>query len=277
MDPAEYCQQRATPRGSSLYYALRYAGRDQRTALTALFALQHELLEIPRRCQDPGVARGKLDFWREQIAQIHDGRPTHPISAALSEASARYPLSQEYFSELLDGADMDLHQYDYADLRDLSLYCHRVGGVLGTLATEILGYGDRHTVKFGHALGMAMALDDRLRNLRTDATLGRVYVPANERDRFGVRTEDLLQPQSSARVQALLASQWQRLNEWYDRALELLPETDRRSQRPLLVETHLRRTLLDEIQRDGLRLLEHQLALTPMRRLWLAWRAARRT
>jgi len=275
MTPEQYCQQRAAPRGSSLYYSLRYADREQRAALTAVFALHDELLEIPRECHDPGVARTKLDYWHEELAQLQHGQARHPVARALSQAVARYRLPEEYFAELLDGAEMDLQHYDYADLRELSLYCHRVGGVLGTLATEILGYSDRHTTKFGHALGMAMAMDDRLRALRADAGRGRIYVPADERAQHGVRAEELMQPQTSDRLRALLTAQWQRVGEWYERALDLLPEADRGHQRPLLVEAALRQTLLNEIERDGLQLMEHQVALTPLRKLWLAWRTAR--
>lgn len=275
MNPHQYCQDRAAASGSSFYYSFLFLAPPQRRAITALYAFCREVDDVVDECSDVEVARNKLQWWRQEVDRLGQGSGQHPVTQALQDVSREFDLPAENLHEIIDGMEMDLERTGYAAYRDLDLYCHRVAGVVGTLSAEIFGYEDRRTLRFGHALGMAFQLTNILRDVREDAMRGRIYIPVEEMQRFDVAPGDFLQTQTSDRMRALLAAQWERARQAYDNAYALLPECDRYRQRASLIMARIYRTLLDEIQRDDYALLERRIELTPLRKFWLAWRTAR--
>jgi phytoene synthase len=275
MSPDEYCQQKAARSGSSFYYAFRFLEPDRRRAITALYAFCREVDDVVDDTREPSVARAKLDWWREEIARLFQGEPNHPITRALAPQLAAFDLSREYFEEIIDGMQMDLDYDAYPDFATLSLYCYRVASVVGLLSARIFGYTDRRTLKFAHDLGMALQLTNILRDVHEDAVRGRVYIPLDELEQFGVKPEEFRSTITRDAHQALFAFQAQRARGFYAKAEAQLPQEDRHSQRPGLIMAAIYRTLLDEIEHDGFRVLEHRVRLTPLRKLWIAWRASR--
>lgn len=276
MNPDEYCQNKAARSGSSFYYSFLFLPPEQRQAITALYAFCREVDDAVDGCREAHVARTKLQWWREETARLFAGTPQHPVTKALRAALDRYNLPEEYFQEILDGMAMDLERTAYPSFKDLALYCYRAAGVVGLLSAEIFGYEDRRTRKYAQTLGTALQLTNIIRDVREDARRGRIYLPQDELARFGVTPEDLLQPATTERVRALLEFQAERARDHYDRALALLPEQDRYRQRSGLIMAAIYRATLEEIARDGYRVLEHSIALTPLRKLWIAWSTARR-
>lgn len=276
MDPLAYCQTKAAGSGSSFYYAFRFLPEPQRHAITALYAFCREIDDAVDECSDPGVARLKLHWWRGELERIFAHRPEHPVGQALAAQIDAYNLPKEYFLEIIDGMEMDLDRHRYDSYKDLGLYCYRVAGVVGLLSAEIFGYRNRQTLKYAVELGQAFQLTNILRDVREDAARGRIYLPREELRRFDVNEQDILSYQHSHQVQALLQSVLQRARAQYATALRLLPPEDRQAQRAGLIMAAIYQTTLDEIERDGLRVLDRRIALTPLRKLWIAWRTARR-
>lgn len=276
MDPRLYCHNKVAPRGSSLHYAMLFAPQAHREALEAVHAYYKEVTEIIRECSDPGVARVKLGWWREEVARLFDGAGRHPVSQALAPVIERQGLAREYFEEIVDGTTMDLDYGLYPSFRELSVYCHRLGGSLSHLAVEVCGYEDRNTVRYAHDLGMGLQLTRLLRETRNNAQAGRIYIPEDEMQQAGVTRGDLLAPQTSERLRDLFKQQADRAREFFHNALERIPDRDRHPQRAGLILIELHREQLDAMEEDGFRLLEQATRLTPLRKFWIAWRTARR-
>ena len=276
MDPNEYCQEKAAKSGSSFYYSFRFLPEAQRQAITALYAFCREVDDVVDECTDEGIARTKLQWWKNEIAMAYEGQPSHPVVQALVEPIERYGLALEHFQEIIDGMEMDLDYDAYPSFTELSLYCYRVASVVGLMSAEIFGYEDRRTLKYAHDLGLAFQLTNIIRDVREDALRGRVYLPQDELKRFGVTNEQLRDGIASEGLNQLLEFQAQRAEGYYEKALGELPEVDRFRQRSGLIMARIYRTTLHEIQQDGYRVLEHRVSLTPLRKLWLAWNTARR-
>lgn len=272
MDPDTYCRQHAAPRGSSLHYALLHLPGDRQRAATALYAFCREVDAVASQCNDPGVARSKLQWWHGEIEHLFDANPQHPVTQALQPAIDHFTLPREYFHEIVDAAEQDLEQVLYPTFRELSLYCHGIAGHLGMMCAEIYGYTDHHTPRFGHDLAIALRLTEILRNVRQDVLRGKLYLPQEDLERFDLRMSDLTHPQTSDRLCELFRFQARRLAEMYRKAFALLPDQDRSRQRPHIVLTRIYQALLAEIEDDGFRLLEHRIELTPLRKLWITWR-----
>lgn len=276
MTPDEYCQKKAADSGSSFYYSFLFLPRQRRQAITALYAFCREIDDVVDECGDRGVAQTKLQWWRDEIDNLFASRPQHPASRALLKPVRRYNLAREYFLEIIDGMEMDLEQQSYPSFNVLALYCHRVAGVVGILTAEIFGYKDRNTLKYAHALGIAFQLTNILRDVREDAMRGRVYLPEDELQRFGVGRDTLLQPINNQAVTDLFHFQAQRAHDYYRKAFSYLPDQDRARQRSGLIMAEIYQSLLHEIEQDGYRVLEHRMFLSPTRKLWLAWKCIRR-
>ncbi|MBL8259235.1 MAG: squalene/phytoene synthase family protein [Candidatus Competibacteraceae bacterium] len=277
MNPDDYCHPLAAPPGSDFRYSLLGLPLAQRQTLIAVGAFHREMTQMVEQCQDAGVARAKLDWWRAEVGRLYAGEPQHPITRAVQPRLAAFNLPEEYFREMVDGAAMDLDCDAYPSFGELSLYIHRLGSVPALLAAEILHYRDRRaTPRFAHEAGATLLLFELLYDARRHARQGQLYLPEDEMRRYGVRAGDLLAAQTTDRLRQLFAVQAERIRDYHRRALEYLPEQDRYAQSPLLIRLELAMALLAEIAEDGYRLLEQRIQLTPLRKLWLAWRRRRR-
>lgn len=275
MTPDQYCQDRAARSGSSFYYSFLFLPPPQRQAITALYAFCREVDDVVDECSDPGLAATKLEWWRSEIGALFDGHPNHPVSHALQTSIGQFSLPQEHFLEIIDGMAMDLEQFSYASFKDLSLYCYRVASVVGLMAAEIFGYDNRRTLKYAHNLGMAFQLTNILRDVAEDAARGRIYIPQDELERFQVSQDDILNHRMSDNARALMAFQAERARGYYRQAFELLPEEDRYRQRSGIIMAAIYQATLSEIEKDEFRVLDQRISLTPLRKLWIAWRTAR--
>jgi phytoene synthase len=274
MTPDAYCEQKAAGSGSSFYYSFRFLPPERRRAMTALYAFCREVDDVVDEIADPGVARLKLAWWRTEVAALFVGRPQHPVALALQPAVATFKLPQEHFQSVIDGMSMDLEQSRYLDFAALERYCHHVAGVVGLLSAEIFGYSDPATRGYARDLGVAFQLTNIIRDVGEDARRGRIYLPQDELASFGVKADDILQRRTTGAFKALMAHQVARARSWYAKALSMLPRADRRAQRPGLIMAATYRRLLDEIERDGFRVLDRRVSLTPLTKAWLAWKTS---
>jgi phytoene synthase len=275
MTPDQYCQDKAAKSGSSFYYSFLFLPPPQRQAITSLYAFCREVDDVVDECNDPALAATKLEWWRNEIGNLFAGSPTHPVTQALETAIGEYDLPQEHFLEIIDGMAMDLEQFSYDSFKDLSLYCYRVAAVVGLMAAEIFGYQDRQTLKYAHNLGMAFQLTNILRDVAEDAARGRIYIPQDELQRFQVSQDDILNHQMNDNARELMAFQAARARDYYKKAFDLLPEADRYPQRSGIIMAAIYQATLDEIEQDDYRVLDQRIALTPLRKFWIAWRTAR--
>jgi len=274
MTPDEYCANKAAQSGSSFHYSFRLLPAERRAAITALYAYCREVDDVVDEVSDPEVARVKLAWWRTEIDAVYDGTPHHPVALALRPVVRRYALPKAHLQTVIDGMQMDLDQVRYVDFADLETYCDRVAGVVGLMSAEIFGYEDPATRQYARDLGIAFQLTNIIRDVGEDARRGRIYLPLDELARFRVAPSDVLRAQASPAFVDLMRFQVDRARAWYERALFKLPARDRRAQRAGLAMAAIYRTLLDEIARDGYRVLDRRIALTPLRKLWIATRAA---
>jgi len=272
MTPDQYCQDKAVQSGSSFYYSFMFLPPCKRRAITALYAFCREVDDIVDECSDENVARTTLAWWRTQVAAIYEGTPQHPVCQALAPVVRRFNLPQEYLHEIIDGMEMDLTQHAYADFKALHLYCYRVASVVGLLAAEIFGYTDRMTLKYAHDLGIAFQLTNIIRDVGEDARRGRIYLPLDELQQFGVSTDDILNARESASFHKLMQFQIERAQHFYRQAFEQLPGADRKAQRTGLIMAAIYRATLDEILASGCHVLKQRVSLTPLRKLWLAYK-----
>ena len=272
MTPDQYCQDKTASSGSIFYYSFMFLPPDKRRAITALYAFCREVDDVVDECSDENVARTTLSWWRNEVAAIYSGKPQHPVAQALMPLVKQFNLPQEHLLEIIDGMEMDLSQHTYANFKELQLYCYRVASVVGLLSVEIFGYTNRQTLKYAHELGIALQLTNIIRDVGEDARRNRIYLPMDEMQQFGVTATDILNARETENFQKLMAFQIERAQRFYDQAMTLLPDEDRKTQRTGLIMSVIYRATLNEVITSGCHVLKERVSLTPLRKLWLAFK-----
>ncbi len=272
MTPDQYCQEKAARSGSSFYYSFLFLPPDRRRAITALYAFCREVDDVVDEVADPNVARAKLGWWRAEIANLFDGHPQHPVTRALQPAVRDFGITQARLEYIIDGMEMDLTHHRYADFVALDRYCYRVAGVVGELSASIFGHANIRTLEYARHLGLAFQLTNIIRDVGEDARRDRIYLPLDELQRFGVSQEDILAARHTPQFVALMRHQAERAEQQYQAAFAALPPEDKRAQRPGLIMAAIYHALLHEIRRDEFQVLTQRISLTPIRKLWLAWK-----
>jgi len=276
--PQEYAQQKAAASGSSFYYAFLFLPPERRAAITAFYAYCREIDDVVDEVSDPGIAQSKLDWWRGEVRNAFAGQASHPALQALLPHSQTFGIEARHLLQVIEGCEMDLTQTRYLDFANLKQYCHLVAGVVGEVAASIFGQTDPRTTDYAHRLGLALQLTNIIRDVGEDAVRGRVYLPIEDLQRFDVKAHELIKRGSTSdasfpqRFEALMQFQIERALATYDEALALLPARDRQAQKPGLMMASIYRTLLHEIAREPQLVLTRRVSLTPLRKLWLAWK-----
>lgn len=273
----KYCQDKAARSGSNFYYSFLFLPSEQRSAITAIYAFCREVDDVVDECSDKNIAEQKLIWWSTEIDRVFNGSPQHPVGIALTAAVVKFKLQKIWFDEILQGMAMDLKYQGYQTFDDLKLYCHCVASAVGMLAASIFGYNNPNTLEYAKKLGIAFQMINIIRDIGEDARRGRVYIPEEDLKTFGVTADEILQLEIThpARFKSLLAKMALLARNYYSAALESLAPEDRAAQRSGLVMAAIYFDILTAIERSDFDTLNQKITITPLRKLWLAWRAWR--
>ena len=214
---------------SNLALAFLLLPRAKRDAMSALYAFCREVDDVTDNESVPvEKRRQELAAWRADVRRACAGEPPEFIvNRELQPVSREYRILFPLFDELLKGCEMDFDIQRYENFQQLELYCYRVASVVGLLSIEIFGYQSSACRDYAVYLGKALQLTNILRDVRTDAGRGRIYLPLEELKRFGVTPEEILRQEYSDRFARLAAAVAERAKDFYRRARQTLPAEDR--------------------------------------------------
>lgn len=262
--------------GSTLYYSLLFQPADQRAAIATLYTFAKTIHAIVSEHREVTVAKVKLTWWKQQLIGIYQNQASHPLALALQPVITHYQLPQPLFLALVDGA-LNKLEYNYCEtLADLEHYCYHEQGILQRLSAMIQGANDPTTLEAATQMGIAAALIDLIADLPQHLRQHSIYFPATDLQQFAVTPEQLALGQMTNNLRHLLAFEAQRARELQDQAYQQLAPASQKQQSQTLIYAKLMRTLLDEIEKDCFNVFAYQLQLTPLRKLWIAWRQHRR-
>ncbi len=216
---------------SNLALAFILLPRAKRDAMSVLYAFCREVDDV---ADDESIPmerrREQLASWRADVRRAYGNEPPQfPVNRELRPMVRQYGLPFEYFDELIRGVEMDLDVKRYSTYEQLELYCYRVASVIGLLSIEIFGYQKPACRDYAVYLGKALQLTNILRDVRSDAERGRIYLPLSELSRCHVREEEILASEYSPRFRELAAGVAGRARHFYELARDTLPAGDRRA------------------------------------------------
>lgn len=211
----------------SFAWGIRVLPGPKRRAVEALYAFARTVDDLADR---PEPARAELERWRAAAQALPASPDREPVLVALADAVARFAIPTGSLVDLVDGALMDCERARYGSWAELREYCRRVAGAVGVACAAVYGPSDpARAATLAETLGLALQQINIMRDVPEDWSLGRVYLPTDERARFGVGEEDIAAGRTGPQWRALMEHQAGRAERLMAEGLALLPLLDRRS------------------------------------------------
>jgi phytoene synthase len=269
-----FCERVARTQAKNFYYSFLLLSRPQRQAMCAIYAFM-------RYCDDLSDAEGIADRpaaiarWSTDLDSALAGNaPQHPLWPAFSDAVARYRIPHEYFRAMIRGVSSDLEPRHMQTFQELYGYCYHVASVVGLTIIHIFGFDDPQALPLAERCGVAFQLTNILRDVREDAEHGRVYLPAEDLVRFGVKTAELSGSALSPALRSLLEFEADRARAYYREAQPLTKMVDRRSRASLKALIGIYARLLERISNSGYEVLGERVRVPAWEKIWILARCA---
>ena len=265
-DSYAWCRSLARARAKNFYYAFRLLDPARRDALCSIYAFM-------RHCDDlsdePGATAEALTAWRAELdAALNGGPAEHRLWPAFRETVHRYSIPHQYFHDMVDGVTSDLTRREMSTFDELYRYCYQVASVAGLSVVHIFGFRSPEALPLAEKCGIAFQITNILRDVGEDFANGRIYLPREDRDRFGVREIAM-----SDQFRELMRFEAARARRYYAESRPLL-DLVHPSCRPslwALIEIYSR--LLQRIESSGFDVLSRRIRLPAIEKSWIAARA----
>jgi 15-cis-phytoene synthase len=262
-----YCRNKVATRGTDLYYSLLWTTPSEQQAIIALHAFSREIQDIPYQCSEQSVARQKLAWWRIEIERLKNHQPTHPVSQTLMNILKQYALPATPFANLIDTVDISLGHTAYADSKALDRYYQALQQVEDLMA--LIGNVDIEIIKY---LNTSRFIVNHIVNLRYHLQKQRYPFPQDNWQMANGNLADLHAYKMHEPLRLVLQQEALRARDYYQQALTLISEINVKRLLPALIQAKLALSLLNEIEKDNFNVLDRHIRLTPLRKLWIAWR-----
>jgi phytoene synthase len=266
-----YCRRVARTRAKNFYYSFLLLSSQQRKAMCAIYAFM-------RYCDDlsdePGATRGAIERWRAEMEEALQGRFSgQPMWPAFHHTVRRFGIPPEYFREMIDGVASDLEPRRFRTFDELYQYCYQVASVVGLTIIHIFGFDTRSALPLAEKCGVAFQLTNILRDIREDSGNGRVYLPLEDLERFGVTEEDLRVGNRSDAFLDLMRFEAARARAYYTESSPLLELIHPRSRPSLWALVSIYSSLLDRIERSNYDVFTRRVRLSSLEKSWIVVRA----
>ena len=286
------CERITWEEARNFAYGIRLLPPEKRQSLAALYAFARRIDDIGDGTMAAPDKLTALEAARSEVLAL-DAPGTaappasDPVLVALADTARRFPVPLPAFGEIIDGCVADTKGATYTTFDDLHYYCRCVAGSVGRLSLGVFGSDDHPTAEsLADSLGVALQLTNILRDIREDYQNGRVYLPAEDLDRFGVTLKPSGEPDptaepapdaaAEARFVSLIEFEADRARQWYDVGLQLLPMLDARSAACTGAMAGIYRKLLDRIMAEPAAVLHGRLSLSPGQKAMVAVRSLAR-
>jgi phytoene synthase len=271
-DSYSYCRHLARRRARNFYYSFVLLPRPKRNAICAIYAFM-------RYCDDlsdaPGAggdsARASIEMWRSELDAALQGHfGDHPLWPAFHDTVQHYRIPAQYFHEMIAGVTSDFQPRHIQTFDELYRYCYQVASVVGLTVIHIFGFQSAEALLLAEKCGLAFQLTNILRDIREDAERGRIYLPAEDLERFGVTGQPF---QRTERFIELMRFEAERARAYYNKAKPLIGLVDPSSRRSLWALIEIYSRLLQRIERSGFDVLSRRIALPSWEKAWIVLRA----
>jgi 15-cis-phytoene synthase len=270
-----HCKHVAKTQARNFYYSFTVLPPEKKAAMCAIYAFMRYSDDISDDAALSQDRRSLLPQWRSALDRAFDGDYGDSlILPAFHDTAKRHDIPKRFFHELIDGTEMDLTRTRYETFEELYDYCYHVASVVGFVCIHVWGFtGGEAAYVPSEACGIAFQLTNILRDVKEDAEKGRIYLPREDLERFGVREEDLLEGRPGEAFHELMRYEAARAREYYEQALPLVAMIDPVSRPTFVIMYRIYRGLLGRIEESGYRVFEERAKLSTAKKVGIVARA----
>jgi len=264
----------ARKQARNFYYSFVVLPQDKRRAFYAVYAFMRHCDDISDGTDSNETKRELLEDWRNQLNEAYsDNSCKNPILPAFRDSVRRFSIPAQYFHWIIDGAEMDLNTVQYETFDDLYKYCFHVASAVGFVCLQIFGFEDERAREYAEQCGIAFQLTNILRDVREDAEMGRIYLPAEDLKKFEYMPEELQSGIVDERFRNLMRFEADRAKHYYSKARNLLPLVEKASKPALWAMMEIYERLLDRIVQQRFDVFQNRISLTRVKKISIAFRA----
>lgn len=235
----------------SFYISAKMLPAQKRWATFALYGFcryADNLIDNPRNRSVEDLIQ-EVEYLEHEITCAYkSGESEHPVIQPLIYVAQKYHIPMEYPIDLLKGVKMDLTRKRYETFDDLYVFCYRVAGVVGLMMTYVLGYKSDDVFKYAEKLGIAMQLTNILRDVQEDKNMGRIYLPQEDLQRFGLNECDIMDEKMHGQLRALMKFQIKRAHRYYSEANKGIHLLNRNTQFAIFSASKIYHGILHKIE-----------------------------
>jgi phytoene synthase len=270
----EHCRAVAKRRARNFYYSFILLPPEKKNAMCAIYAFMRFCDDLS---DDPGATHSAMERWRDALTDALAGHPDdNPTWPAFLDSVQRYSIPHEYFYGMIEGVASDLTPRTIATFDDLYKYCYQVASVVGLTTIHIFGFTSADALPLAEKCGIAFQLTNILRDVREDAALGRIYLPAEDLAGFGVSIDDLHHARRTEQFGRLMDFEMKRARRYYRESAPLLKLIQPESRPSLWALIAIYSRLLDHLAESRYDVLTRRISLSSLEKSWIVLRAALR-
>ena len=263
----EECRAITRQQAKNFYYAFLTLPSAQRRAIYVAYTFCRYCDDSVDQVASTSDKLAALEALQSELAQAYSGHANQPMFLALADVADKYDIPQQYFEEVISGAESDLVKSRYDDFEQLRRYCYKVASVVGLICLQIFGYKDTDAKQRAVDLGLAMQLTNIVRDVREDLEFGRIYLPQDEIARFGYSEAELQSGVVNEPFIELMRFQAQRAKCYFESGFQLLPYLSFRSRACPAVLGQLYRRVLQRIEGADYDVLNNRISLSTQEKL----------
>jgi phytoene synthase len=256
---------------SNFYYAFSVLPKEKRDAIYTLYSFCRQTDDIADSEESQSKKQKTLDYWENELFRQFNNQ-SHTRFDKVWKIADRFRIPLDYFLELIKGVRMDLNSVQFGSIDDLITYCYRVASVVGLMSIQIFGYRDERVKEYAVNLGIALQLTNIMRDVGVDAKMGRVYLPEQDLENFGVNVKDILKGKITDPFLNLMQHQYDRAYSFYHKAAALLPDSERRNMIPSQIMKNIYYHLLKTLQKNNFDVLQHKHEIPNLVKISIAFR-----
>lgn len=270
------CRSITREHAKTFYMATRFLPYKKQRGIFAIYALCRYIDDLVDEAEDLvsqqaltiDAINQKLDGWKQKLEDTYDGKnQDNPILIAFSDVLKSYDIPIDLPFELMEGVCLDLYKDRYDTFEELYNYSYKVASIVGLMTSEVFGYEKKEALDYAVDLGIAMQLTNILRDVGEDLRKGRIYLPREDLDHFGISESDLFDYTLNQNFAALMQFQIDRTRQYYERADRGIPMLKKDSRLPVYLARYNYSRILNKIEENSYNVFNHRAYLNTTEKL----------
>ncbi len=256
---------------SNFLYSFSLLPKEKNDAINTVYAFCRTTDDIVDNDREtPEEKYSNIEEWRMELEKaLTNGESKYTLLNNLSKIIRKFDIPFEPFFDLINGMEMDITKNRYNNFEELVDYCYKVASSVGLMCIEIFGYNNPRTKSFAINLGIALQITNIIRDIRSDAVRGRIYIPTEDLRRFNYSEQDLLENKYDSNFISLMEYECERARFFYNEANKYLTDEDKGLMFSARIMEHIYFRVLEKIEKKNYNVFDKKIRVSKLKKIYI--------